>query len=238
MRVFFATVVLAILVVVESPGQTYNYDQIIDRGDSLVKANVPSHLLKYFNRDSVAIKYEFRRAHWRKYLNRNDEVKNGEKTKGHFQRALIFYFFNFKEPIINADLHKGYLTFSIDISFDAHLRPHFQNDFSFDSLKQDTQVDLSFIPKYLKEARPCDFIAMDRAIEIGEQANIKNGIEPLTATLDYDGGTLKRYCWWVTSPLTREKHNDHIHGTADTVTIDAVTGEVLSHELTSFGAMH
>jgi hypothetical protein len=90
----------------------------------------------------------------------------------------------------------------------------------------------------VKENKPCNFISKDRAIEIAKQANIKNGIEPLQSTLDYDNGGFKRYCWRVISPLTREKHEDHIHGEADTVTIDAVTGEVIKHDTTTYGLTH
>ena len=143
--------------------------------------------------------------------------------------------------MINAGFHKGHLSFSIDILFDSRLNARFRQgnpiDFDFDSPGQ-MLVDLSFIPAYVKENRPCDFISLDRAIEIAKQANIKNGIEQRIATLDYDNGDLKRYCWWVTSPLTRENHGNHIHGEADTVTIDAVTGEVVSHETTTYGVMH
>jgi hypothetical protein len=239
---FSATLTLVILLTAtKGSAQTYTYEQILSKADSTVRTQVNQDLLKYFHRDSVVIKYDFRRPHWRKYLNRQGEIRKGEKTKGHFQYALIYYNFYFKEPVINADLHKGYLTFSIDILFDSRLNPRFcqgdPSDFNFDSPGQ-THVDLSFIPAYVKENRTCDFIPMQRAIEIGKQANIKNGIEPITATLDYDGGDLKRYCWWINSPLTREKHDDHIHGEADTVTIDAVTGKVISHNTTTYGAMH
>lgn len=108
----------------------------------------------------------------------------------------------------------------------------------FDSnLKLVDQPDFSFIPKYVKEQRPCDFITMDRAVDIARADKIKDSIEPLTATLDYDG-TLKKYCWWVSAVLTREPHGDHIHGDADTVTIDATTGEILSHGTTYYGPLH
>lgn len=230
-----------LLIGIEGIGQTYDYQQIVNKADSMVRTQVTQDLLRYFHRDSTVIKYYFRRPHWRKYLNRHGEIKKAEKTQGAFQYAIIYYYFHFKEPMINADFHNGFLTFSIDILFDPQLNARFckgdYSDFNFDFPGQ-TQVDLSFIPEYVKENRPCDSISMDSAIEIAKQANIKNEMEQLTATLDYDNGDLKRYCWWVTSPLTKENHNDHIHGEADTVTIDAVTGKVVRHGTTTYGAMH
>jgi hypothetical protein len=206
-------------------GQSYSYEKIITKADSIVKNHISKDLLKYFHRDSVLINYDFRKSCWRKYLNRHGQVKRGEQTKGRFERALIFYHFKYAEPMINGALNKGFLPGSIDIIFDANLN-------SLD------RIELSFIPKYVRENRPCDFISMDKAITLGEKANIRKGIEPITATLNWDNGEFKRYCWWITSPLTKEQHDDHIHGEADTVTIDAVTGEILSHTTTTYGTMH
>jgi len=226
MKKFTLISLLAILYGTSTLGQSYSFEQILSKADSTVRTHVDQDLLKYFHRDSVVIKYDFRRPHWRKYLNRQGEIRRGEKTKGKFESVLILYGFYYKEPIINAGLHKGSLAYTLFIAFDSNFKLTSQIE------------DLSFVPKYLKEKRPCDFISMESAIAIGKKANIKNGIEPLTATLDYDNGDLKRYCWWITSPLTKEKHGDHIHGEADTVTIDAVTGEVISHNTTTYGAMH
>jgi hypothetical protein len=238
MRLVLTTVVLAILTGTDARGQTYSYDQILSRADSLLRTVVKSHLLKHFHRDSATINYYYRLPNKRKYLDRADQIGKGERTKGHFQRALIFYHFTFREPMVNAVLHKGYLYYSIDISFDSQLRPSFLDDFPSDPPERNAQVDMSFIPKYVDEGRPCDFITMETALEIGKKANIETGFEPPSATLDYDNGSFKRYCWWITSPLTKEYHDNHIHGTADTVTIDAVTGDVLTHESTTYGALH
>jgi hypothetical protein len=224
---FLATLTLVtLLIATKVNGQTHSFEQILSRADSVFRTQVTQDLVKYFHRDSTLVKYEFRRPHWRKFLNRHDEIRKGGKTKGKFESVLIFYNFHYKEPIINADLHKGWLTYTLFIKFDSNFKLASEEE------------DLSFIPKYLKEKRLCDFISMDSAIAIGKKANIKSGIEPVITTLDYDNSDLKRYCWWVTSPLTREKHGNHIHGEADTVTIDAVTGEVLSHNVTTYGAMH
>jgi hypothetical protein len=187
-------------------------------------ANFGPNLLKYFSRDSGDVKYEFKRNNWRRYKTRYASIGKGEITKGSFKRAHMFYGFHYKEPLINDPLVPGFLPGHIFLVFDSNLN-------------QTEELDLSFIPKYVREQRPCDFITMEKAIELSVLDKIKDGLEPLTATLSYNGN-LKNYCWWVTSVIKKEQYENSTRGEADTVTIDAVTGKILSHEITSFGPIH
>jgi hypothetical protein len=221
-QILFSLVI--ILTSTQAFSQTYSYEQIVGTADSIVKANLDPKLLKYFSRDSGDIKYEFKRNKWRKYKTRYARINKGEITKGNFNRTHMFYGFHYKEPLINDPLVPGFLPGDIFLVFDS-------------KLNQTEQVDLSFIPKYVREQRPCDFITMDKAIELSKLDKIQNGLEPLTATLSYNGN-LKNYCWCVTSVLKKEPYRNSTRGEADTVTIDALTGQILSHEMTYFGPMH
>lgn len=205
-------------------GQTYSYEKIVGTADSIVKANLDQKLLTYFSRDSGDIKYEFKRNKWRKYKTRYATISKGEITKGTFNRTHMFYGFHYKEPLINDPLVAGFLPGGIFLVLDPNLN-------------QREQIDLSFIPEYVREQRPCDFIKMDRAIELSKLDKIKDGLEPLTVTLSYNGN-LKNYCWSVTSVLKKEPYRNSTRGEEDTVTIDAVTGQILSHEVTYFGPIH
>ena len=215
---------VVILTSVKASGQTYSYEKIIGVADSIVKANLDPKLLKYFSRDSGDIEYQFTRVNWRKYKTRYSKIGKGEITKGAFERTYMFYGFRYKEPIINDPLVPGYLPGDIFLVFDS-------------DLNQTQQLDLSFIPKYVREQRPCDFITMDKAIILSIADKIKSSLEPLSATLTYNGN-FKRYCWSVVSVLTREPYRNWTRGEADTVIIDAVSGEILSHESTYYGPMH
>lgn len=203
-------------------GQSYSYEKIVGTADSIVKANLDPKLLRYFSRDSGDIKYEFKLDNRRK--TRYSTIGKGETTRGHFKRTHLFYGFRYKEPKINDSLTPGFLSGDIYLVFDANLH-------------QTEEVDLSFIPRYVREQRPCDFITMESAVELAKLDQIKNGLEPLTATLSYNGN-LKNYSWRVISLLKKEHYRNSIRVEADTVTIDAVTGKIISHEITYFGPMH
>lgn len=199
-------------------GQSYSYEQILSKADSIFRANVDERLLKYFHRDSTSLS------------NRQDKIVSGQTTKGTFEHVLVFYNFSYKESIVNASFHKGYLVYSILIELDSGLGLANNLDAEFDNF--------AFIPQYVKDQRPCDFISMDKALEIAKDDGIKNGIEPPSAELDYSSGDVKGYFWFVNSPLTKETHDGRLHGEADTVIIDAVSGKILRHELTNYGSLH
>jgi hypothetical protein len=206
-------------------GQSYGYEKIIETADSIAKTNIEPHLLKYFRRDSSSIKYEFKNERWKKWKTRYGQVKKNEKTKGAFQRTSIYFSFSKNEPIMRDSYWRtGYLSWTFYIIFD-------------NQLKLVEPLDFSFIPIYLKEQRPCDFISKDKALSISKESEIKEGIEPIVATLDFDNG-LGKYCWSIVSVLTKEIHGNHFHGEADTVIVDAVTERVLFHGTTSVGAVH
>lgn len=221
---FFPMLTTAILLSTSSFAQQHDYETIIGKADSIVKGSVPLQVMKYFSRDSTEIKYEFRTPRWQKYKTRHDKLTKGQTTKGEFKRTFLYYHFRYKESMINDPLVRGYLPGGISLVFDS-------------KLNQTEEIDVSFIPKYVIEERPCDFITMDKAIALAVVDKIKNGLRSLDATLSYNS-TMKNYCWWVSAALTEEKDGNSTRGEADTVTIDAVTGKILSHEITYYGPLH
>lgn len=77
---------------------------------------------------------------------------------------------------------------------------------------------------------------MEEALEIGVREKVKKGIEPMMAELGYSGG-LKKYVWTVGAFLTRVGDGSNAHGEADTLMIDALTSEIISHEITYCGPL-
>jgi hypothetical protein len=102
-------------------------------------------------------------------------------------------------------------------------------------LKLIEPVKLDYIPKFIWENRPCDFISKQKALKQGISYFRNDGIEIKEPYLEYDE-KLRIYVYKITNILTKDKNiNGRNIGIAETVKINAYSGEFLDIEEWTYG---
>lgn len=97
---------------------------------------------------------------------------------------------------------------------------------------------LDFLPDFVLENRPCDFISKDTAFKIARDSLKKNGLYDLKVTLDYDSQR-KKYTIEILNTLTDEKDfRGNNTGNVEVLVIDAICKEILYHEISWYGSIY
>jgi uncharacterized membrane protein YkoI len=186
--------------------QTYETKTIIAKADSILKVRAGEYLYPFFKYDTQTY-YEYgiggkNKLKW-KTLNKKP------LTKGNFKKSYVR--FNFSHP------EYPWIQRFSSIRFDS-------------LLNLSEPFDLNFIPKFLKEGKPSNYISEKKAIEIAESTVLKDRIKRIESRLTYDSKT-ETYNWQITNYLSEHS--------IDSVYIDPVTGKVLKYEYDSYyGTYH
>lgn len=207
-------------------GQSYDTEMIIDKADSILRNSVSEHVYQYFKFDSGSYYIYsgfFRNSKfckdYRGTLNSwgvKRLIKN-KKTKGNFNSVDVR--FHYQNPDIK---EVSGLTF---IKFD-------------NQLKLIESLYLDFLPDFVLENRPCDFISKETALKIANDSLNAKGLYELKAYLDYDFQR-KRYTYEITNTLTEEKDfRGNNTGNVEVIIIDAITKEILYHDISWYGPIY
>ena len=104
------------------------------------------------------------------------------------------------------------------------------------NLKLIEPLDLDFIPKFVWENRPSDFMTKQKALKQGISYFRNDGIAIWEPELEYNV-KLKRYIYRITNVLTKAKDifTGKDIGNAETAIIDAYSGELLDIQEWTYG---
>jgi len=201
--------VLAAPLLTGSPavGQSYSPAVVIARADSALRATVGTRLHQYFAYDAHSW-YAYRNRHGGHHLKPlNERRRTRERfVEGHVQLT-------FQHP------QYAWIQGGVTVTLDSLLRVT-------------RLTPLSFLPAFLVEDRPCDFISREQALAIAQQQGLKPGMEPLTAALQYQGPE-EGYNWLVNNVISKEQGARA--GQLETVRIDALSGKVVFHVTGPYG---
>ncbi len=194
----------AFFVILNARSQVYNTKNIIAKADSVMMKAVGERIFRrYFTLDTTSY-YE--------YTKRNG--KTGYKiltakpiTKHKFKGVNVRYIFTL-------DVYNRPVAWC-RVKFDDYLIP-------LESVLTD------FIPKYLKEGKPCNFITDSVALQIAAKTFTRKGIKPFIAGLEYDHRA-QRYIWRLSNIVGEWEHMNHLHGETELLKLDAISGEKLSY---------
>jgi len=204
---------ILLLITLEGFGQTYETRKVIQKADSILRSEAGENLYKYFKyAPSTYYEYTIRNKTKWKTLNKK------ALTKGQFIESNVR--FDFKHP--EYDWITGYAS----IRFDSFLN-------------LSNSVDLSFIPKFLQEGKPNNFISKEQAIQIAKDTVLKEKVKELKAELSFNRRK-NTYIWLVTNYLSRRTDSfGQIYGEADYVNIDPGTGKIVEQNFNSYyGPLH
>lgn len=204
---------MLILISLTSIAQTYETEKIISKADSILKVVVGEYLYQYYQYDSNSY-YEYLTSRDKTNL---ENLSKKIKTKGKFIKTKVR--FNFRHP--DFDWILGYTSNAFDVNL---------------KLKDTLRYD--FVPLFVKENRPYDFISSDNAIKISRTRLKKKGIENIRTILHFD---MQRqlYLWIVLNNFMKyETREKKIGYNTEYVNIDALTGEILEHYEGFSGALH
>jgi hypothetical protein len=186
---------------------------IIDKADSILKLRVGDRLHQYFKYDSNSY-YEYKRfnnrSHWKALI-------KSKKTKGKFINTDVRFYLDY--PLI-----KG-------ISGTAHIE--------FDSnLNLVGSLNLDFIPDFLLQNKDCDFISNESALKVASDSLKEKGLYEIKPYLHFDLQR-KRYVYEINNTLTVKKDAfGNSHGDMEVLIIDAITKEILYHEINWYGPVY
>jgi len=172
--------------------QTFGTTSIIKKADSILKATVGERLYQFYTYDSDTY-YEYVKKNGKTSW---ETLNKKAKTKGNFVNTNVR--FDFKHP------EHYWITGYTGIKLDANLE-------LIDSL------NTNFIPEFLVNDQPCNFISAEEALEIANPILEQNGINQVTCQLTFD---LRAQVYiWTVEDLIYENYSDFVN-------INAVTGEI------------
>lgn len=207
-------------------GQSYDTKMIIDKADSILRNSISEHVYQYFKFDSGS--YYIYSGFFRDITFYKDYrgtlnswgvkrlIKN-KKTKGNFNSVDVRFIYQ------NPDIKE--VSGLVFIKFDSQL-------------KLVEPLYLDFIPDFVLENRPCDFITKETALKIAKDSLNKKGLYEIEAYLGYDAQR-KRYTYEIENTLTEEKDfRGNNTGNVEVIIIDAITKEILYHDISWYGPIY
>jgi hypothetical protein len=188
----YKLLVALVLISINKPSfsQTYSYDSIFNRADSIMIAKVGSQVFKNnYYRDSI-IRYTYKKKSNRFYYGK---LQNGQTSRGKLTHAEIIYVFSLNV----ANSFTPTLTY---VKFDS-------------SITLENTPNTEFIPPCILENNSCNIISKQKAIEIAK-SNFKEKMTlPISAHFGYLASSNK-YTWAVINDLgddvSRGYHNKRI----------------------------
>ena len=200
-------------------GQKYLTADIRAKADSILRTHICDTVFLnhcFYDTDTY---YEynniFGKSHW-------ETLNKFKKTKGKFVKVEVRWNLIIPYPTCIAfDTIKGKTSFVLD----NILRP--------------TQTPyLDFVPDFYWTKDSCQLINMDEALKIAKRQNLKTGIDTIKANIKYDSKT-KTFSWEVSQTLwTKKDGYKNDYGEIEIVTINALTGEIKSHQTHTFSTVY
>lgn len=167
-----------------SLSQSFSYDYIVQRADSIMVAKVGSQVFKNNYKQDTEIRYSYEKKNKTLLLGK---LKKGETTKGKLIDAQIIYVFSL----------------NVDISFTPTL-----TYIKFDSsLNLQVTPNTEFIPKCILENNSCIIIPKQKAIDIAKTSFKEKILKPISAHFGYLASANK-YIWTVINDLGDDVSED------------------------------
>jgi hypothetical protein len=184
---------------------------LISKADSILYIHVGERLYKYFT-------FNYNQGSFY-YYDKGDRIRTGslkqtKKTKGIFINANIRYVFNY--PKIKGIKGSTFISFN--------------NRFELVN-----PIELEYIPDFIKEGKPSNFITEKRASEIGLDSLNFSGIEIEGPFLGYND-KYNGYVYTINNILSKDiNENGHKSGYEEIIIVDAVTSKIIYHEKLYYG---
>jgi len=200
-------------------GQKYLTADIRAKADSILRSYVGDTVFANYCFYDTDTYYEYTDIFGQSAWETLHQVK---KTKGKFVKLDVRWHLSIPYPTCVAfDSIKGVTS----IILDSLLRP--------------AQMPyLDFVPDFYSTKGICYLMKREEALTIAKRQNLKTSIDTLKANIKYDSKT-KTFSWQVSQTLWTKKDafkNDY--GEIEVVTIDALTGEIKSHQTIFFSAIY
>ena len=167
-----------------SLSQSFSYDHIVRRADSIMVAKVGSQVFKNNYKQDTEIRYSYKK---KKKTLLFGKLKKGETTKGKLIDAQIIYVFS-----LNVD--NSFTPTLTYIKFDS-------------SLNLQLTPNTEFIPKCILENNSCIIIAKQKAINIAKTSFKEKILKPISVHFGYLASANK-YIWTVINDLGDDMSED------------------------------
>jgi hypothetical protein len=200
-------------------GQKYLTADIKSKADSILKTYIGDTVFNKYCVYDTNTYYEYKnyfgKSKW-------ETLNKFKKTKGTFVEVDMRWFLSIPYPQCPSfNKVSGMTSFVLDSLLNPKGKPY-----------------LNFIPDFYWNKDSCHLISKEKALTIARQQELKPGIDTLNAIIKYDTKT-KNFSWEVRQTLWTKKdayRNDY--GESEIVTIDALTGEIRSHQTQTFSTVY
>lgn len=192
--------------------QRIKSESLISKADSILFSYVGESLSKYFS-------FNYNQGSYYTYTNkfgksRTASMKPNKKTRGVFVNANIRYSFCY--PKI-----KG-------VNGSTFVKFNRKNE-------RVGELELEYIPEFLKVGQSCNFISPIEAAEISLDSLNHRGLDINGPILDYSFKH-NRYVYTIDDYISRNCCNAGLeYGLREVIIIDAISGQIINHEYQNFG---
>jgi len=201
---------LLLFISLEASSQRIKTKKAITACDSILKSKVGDKVYPYFTISDGSFYLYTNHRHGK----RTGKFLSRKKLPRSFETLSFLYHFNY--PEIEGVRSGVWLTLDHNLSSIGN-------------------PDFAFIPKFITENRPSDFIPADSALIIAKTNFTTKGIEVKSPTLSYNE-KLKRYEYSVENIVTRTKDNTGRDvGSLEVIRVNAFTAKIESIEKGSYG---
>jgi hypothetical protein len=211
------TILMFVIISLYSSGQSYDLEVIRDNGKKYLKSYfVDTTILNYcYPFKDVLIGYKLGKSKDTLI----ERIENNNSFKGKFVFAKVCWSIRIPYPKCpTCDTLNGIVCITLD-----------------KSLTKISEPDLSFIPQSFYSNDSCNFISERQALEIAKGQNFKLGTDSLYTVIVFDKKR-KIYTWDISQTVCKERDTlGRCWGEIEILKLSALTGEVLSHHLTSLG---
>lgn len=208
MRTFFFLLLLFSVSLLNA--QRLETKKILEVADSIFLSNVNEDIFKLFE-VSVGSFYKYQKLN---KSTRTGKFLSHKKLKQRVTEIWVLYQFNYPEV-------KG-------IYGGTWVRLN-------NNLELIEDVDLNYIPDFIYENKPCNFLTIQQALEIGIEKFDNQGIEIKPPVLRYDS-KYGIYTYYIGNILTKEtSQSGRDYGKKEILILDAVTGEILERTDSYYG---
>ncbi len=217
MRLSFKNILLLIaLIPTISYGRYYKVKEIIAKSDSVLEEKIGHRFFIYCKVDKGSY-YEYvntkKRSFYKPLL---------KKKSCHLGLKSIYVKYDFSMPYPDYqwyDTIKGSVVIELGVDSMLNLR---------------TEPELNFIPDFVDQNYPCNFISRDSAIAIAQTDSMKSGVTPPYAYVKYFPPK-KRWVWVVLRTIwNNEDFNNDKPTKDDMVIVDATNAWILEHKVIPF----
>ena len=199
-------------------GQTYLTSDIRATADSILRIYIGDSIFQHHCVYDTNTYYEYK-SRWGK--TKWETLNKFRRTKGKFVKVDMRWFVGFPYPQCPVFKIGGMTSFVLD----SHLKPT-------------GKPYLDFVPDFYWQNDSCQLLNKEQALTIARRQKLKPGIGSLYSLIKYDIES-KRFTWEVSQTLWIKKDtHENDYGDSEVVTIDAITGEIISHETIRFSAVY